>query len=151
MSRQRRSKWRCPTGGHRGNREEAKARQMPSCVAQNFFHDATGLRVGDAFFLAVMVVNEFGMIDAEEVEQGSVVIVWAYRIDDSFVSKFVGLAVSDAAFNAAARQPGAEALAVMIAAGFFGGAVIFGHWQAANFAAPMNDCRIEQPARFEVF
>src|SRR5213595_1348134 len=97
-----------------------------------------------------MVVNEFRVVEAEEVKQRRVVIVWADRIHDRLVPEFVGLAVDHAALDAAAREPTAEPLAVVIAPGLLGRAVIFGHGQPADLAAPMDDRGVEQAARLEV-
>src|SRR6266536_2389328 len=121
-----------------------------SCVSQNLAYDATGFSVGDAFLLAVVLVNEFGVVDAEKVEERGVIIVRADRIADGFVPEFVGLAVCHPALDPAARKPGAEPLAVVIAPGFLGGPVVFGDGQPADLAAPMDDRRIEQAARLQV-
>src|SRR5205823_13357416 len=82
-------------------------------------------------------------------KQRRVVIVWADRIHDRLVPEFVGLAVGHAALDAAAREPTAEPLAVVIAPGLLGGAVVLGHGQPADLAAPMDDRRVEQAARLE--
>src|SRR5438309_10326447 len=83
-------------------------------------------------------------------KQRRVVIVWADRIHDRLVPEFVGLAVGHAALDAAAREPTAEPLAVVIAPGLLGRAVIFGDGQPADLAAPMDDRGVEQTARLEV-
>src|SRR5882762_10207710 len=83
-------------------------------------------------------------------KQRRVVIVWADRIHDRLVPEFVRLAVGHAAFDTAAREPTAEPLAVVIAPGLLGRAVIFGHGQSADLATPMDDRGVEQAARLEV-
>src|SRR5439155_23516775 len=128
-----------------------KSALLTSCVAQNLLHHAARLAVGDAFFLSVVMVKEFGVIEAEKVQECRVIIIRAHRIDRGLVAKLVGLAVNHAAFEAAACDPCAEALAVVIAPGFLGGAMVLSHRQTAYFAAPMDNGRIEQAARFEVF
>src|SRR4051812_8037540 len=83
-------------------------------VGQDFFYDAAWFAVGDSFFLAVVVVKEFGVIEAEEVEQGGVIIVRTHGVNDGFVPEFVGFAVGHAAFDSTAGEPGAKALAIMV-------------------------------------
>src|SRR5882762_6214292 len=83
-------------------------------------------------------------------KQRRVVIVWADRIHDRLVPEFVRLAVGHAALDAAAREPTAEPLAVVIPPGLLGRAVIFGHGQPADLAAPMDDRGVEQAERLEV-
>src|SRR5437660_6459120 len=79
------------------------------------------------------------------------VIIRTHRIDRGLVPKFVSLTVNQAALEPAACDPGAEALAVVIAPGLFDGSVVLSHRQTADFAAPMDNCSVEQAARFEIF
>ena len=83
-------------------------------------------------------------------KQRRVVIVWADRIHDRLVPELVGLAVGHAALDPATCKPTAEALAVVIAPGLLSRAVIFGHGQPADLAAPMDDRGVEQAARLEI-
>ena len=71
-------------------------------------------------------------------------------VHDSLVAKLVRCAIDHSAFDSAAGQPGGEALPVVIASGFFCRAVILGHWQTANFAAPMHNRRVQQAASLEI-
>src|SRR5207244_12102108 len=64
--------------------------------------------------------------------------------------KLVGLAIGHTALDPATREPTAEPLAVVIASGLLGGAVVLGHGQPADFATPMDDGCVEQTARLEV-
>src|SRR2546421_8788234 len=96
------------------------------------------------------MVKKFGVVEAEEVQQRGVIIIRADRIDDCFVSELIGFAVSHAALNPAAGEPTAEALSVVIASGFLGRAVILGHGQPPDLAAPMDNRGVEQTAPLEV-
>src|SRR5689334_12672692 len=95
--------------------------------AADLRYNAARLRVGDALLLTVVMVDELRVFEAEEVEQGGVIIVRADRVRHGLVPELVGFAVDHAAFKAAAGHPGTEALAVVVAAGFFSGTMIFRH------------------------
>src|SRR6267378_3380410 len=91
------------------------------------------------------------MVEAEEVKQRGVIIIRADGIYGRLVAELVGLAVDHTALDAAACEPTAEALAVVIAPGLLGRAVVFGHGQSPDLAAPMHNRGIKQAARLEVF
>src|SRR3989442_176888 len=135
---------------HAGQRTLTSNPAPLSSVPQNLLHDAAGFGVGDAFFLAVVEVEEFRVIEAEEVKQRGVIIVRADRIHDRLVPELVGFAVGHAALDPAAREPTAEPLAIVIAPGLLGRAVVLGHRKPADLAAPMDDRGVEQAARLEV-
>ncbi len=65
-------------------------------------------------------------------------------IFDGVEADLVGRAVDDAPLDAAAGQPGAEALRVVVAA------VGLGAGRAAELGAPDDDRLVEQPALLEV-
>src|ERR1041385_1710560 len=50
------------------------------CVAKNLLNDAAGLVVGNVLLLAVEEISQFSMIEAEEVQQGGMVMIRTYRI-----------------------------------------------------------------------
>src|ERR1041384_2895483 len=122
-----------------------------SRVLQNLLHDTAWLAVGNALFLAVVEVKELGMVQAEEVEQCGVIIVRADRIPGGLVPELVGLAIRHATLDAAAREPTAESLTVVIAPGLLGRAVVLGHGQPADLATPMKYRGVEESSRLEVF
>ena len=113
-------------------------------------HHAARFAVGEALALPVLMVGQARVVEAEEMHQRGVVIVRAHRIDDRLVTELVRPAVGHAALEPAAGHPTGEALAVVVAAGLLGRAVVLGHRQAPNLAAPMDDGRVEQAARLEV-
>ncbi len=64
--------------------------------------------------------------------------------------QFVGRAVNVAAFEAAAGDPHAEAVGVVIAADSSGTRVVLNDRQPTHFAAPVNDRRIEQTPLLQI-
>ena len=78
-------------------------------------------------------------------EEGGLIIVGGDFVDGGAVADFVSFTVDGAALEAATGEPGAEALAVVVAAGFAAG---LHDWQPADFAAPMDNGAVEQAALF---
>ena len=136
------------TGGNEGTEACRLHRQLR---AEDFPDDTARLCVGDSLVLAIVMVNKLRVIQAEQVQECGVVIVWTDRIDRGFVAKFVGLPVNGPALDAATGEPGAETLAIMIAAGFRGSAMVLSHGQSANLTTPMNDGGVEQTSRLQIF
>src|SRR5204863_10023512 len=66
------------------------------------------------------------------------------------VAELVSRAIGHAALDPAAREPTAEPLAIVIAPGLLGRAVVLGHGQPADLAAPVHNRGVEQAARLEV-
>ena len=91
--------------------------------------------------------RERGVVEAEEVQQGGVVVGVSDDVLDRLVAELVGLAVDVAGLEAAAGEPHAEAVGVVIAADVL---LVLDHRQAAHLAAPVDDGRVEQPALLEV-
>src|SRR5678815_1235102 len=121
-----------------------------SCVAQNLFHHAARFGVGDALFLAIVKIDQLGMIEPEQVQERGMVIVRTHGIDDRLVAKFVRGPVDRPALKAASRDPRTEALSIMVPSRLLGGAMIFRDGQPSNLTAPMNDGRVQEAARLEV-
>ena len=69
---------------------------------------------------------------------------------DGVVAELVGLAVRDAAFDAAAGHPHREAADVVVAPAFGLIDVALGHRRAAEFAAPDDERVVEHAALLEV-
>lgn len=84
-------------------------------------------------------------------EHRGVQIVNASRILFGSEPKFVGRPVNGTPFDAAARQPHAETVMVMIASQFrVAIATEFHRWGATKFAAPQHQRFVEQPALLQV-
>src|SRR5262245_2417587 len=90
------------------------------------------------------------MVNPEESEDGSVVIVDVNRIADDVVAKIIGFAVHLAGFDAAAGQEHGEATAMMIAAVVRGGESALAVDGAAELAAPDHQRVVEHAAAFQV-
>ena len=65
---------------------------------------------------AVVAVRQLRVVEAEQVQDGGVQVVDADAIDGGLVADLVGLAVVDAALDAAAGEPGREGVRVVVAA-----------------------------------
>ena len=83
----------------------------------------------------------------EQVQDRRVQVVDVDGVDGGGVADLVGLAVADAALDAAAGHPDGEAVRVVVAAGLLAG---LGDRQAAELAAPDHQRLVEQPALVEV-
>ena len=70
---------------------------------------------------AAVVVGELGVVEAELVEEGGLIIVGGDLVDSGTVADFVGFAVDGAGLEAAAGEPSGEALAIVVAARFAAG------------------------------
>ena len=84
------------------------------------------------------------MVDAEQVEHRGVEVVDGDDVLDREVAEVVGLAVADAALDAAAGQAHGEALDVVVAA------VALGHGGAPELAAPDDERVVEHAALLQV-
>src|SRR5438132_8932277 len=82
---------------------------------QNLVYN-TALHVGETEVPALELVRQALVVDAEEVEHGSVQVMHLDDIFDGVVAQLIGAAVRDAALDAAAGQPDGEALDVVVAA-----------------------------------
>src|SRR6185503_17196630 len=131
-------------------RETSQAQPAASSLLQDLLHHAAWLGIGDAFLLAIVMVEELRVVEPEQMQQCCVIIIRTHRIHDRLVSELVGFAVGHAALEAATGDPGAEALSVMVAASLLGFAMILSDRQSANLAAPMNNRRVQEAARLEV-
>src|SRR2546425_10827435 len=110
-----------------GDTADWKSALRASCVAKNLLHDPARLAIGNAFFLAVVEINQLGVVEAEKVQERGVVIIRAHRIDRGLVAKLVGFAINHAAFEAATCDPRAETLAVVVAPCFLCRAMVLSH------------------------
>src|SRR5207244_6535665 len=83
-------------------------------------------------------------VEAELVQDRGVDVGDVVPVRDGVEAQLVGGAVDDAPLDAAAGQPGTEALRVVVAA------VGLGARRAAELGAPDDDRLLEHPAPFEV-
>src|SRR5882762_1754668 len=97
--------------------------------------------VGQSEIAALEAIAELRMIEAEQVEDGSMQIVDVDLILRGVEAKIIGLAQRESCFDATAGQPIGEAIGVMIAPVVSA----LDHGGAAKFAAP-NHQRIFQEA-----
>ena len=72
--------------------------------------------VGEAEIAARVAVGEFLVVEAHQVQNRCVQVVYVYGLFNSFEAEFVGCAVHVAATNAAAREPHGKAVVVVVAA-----------------------------------
>jgi len=114
-------------------------------LPNNLLHHAGGAVVGEFLGLAAVVVCELGVVEAELVEEGGLVIVGGDLIDDGAVADFVGFTIDGAGLEAAAGDPGTKALAIVVAAGFASG---LHNRQPSDLATPMDDGAVEKAALF---
>ena len=117
---------------------------------EEFCDDAGGLVIGKSKLLTVALISELFVVEAEEAEQGRVVIVVSDDVFDGVMAPFVGFAVDAAAFEAAAGEPHGEAKGVVVATAFFATGVVLENGETAHFAAPMDDSGLEEAEGFEV-
>ena len=110
--------------------------------------------VGEAEVAAGVVVGEFLVIEAEEVENGGLEIVDVDGVFGGGEAEFVGGAVDVTALHSTAGHPHGEAVVVVVAAFMvpaFGSRL--GHFHgggAAEFAAPDDEGFVEEAALFEI-
>ena len=89
-------------------------------------------------------------VEAEQVQQRRVVVEVMNHIFDRLVPQFVRRTVNVAAFEAAAGDPHAEAVCIVIAPDSRWARVVLDDRQPTHFAAPVNDGRIEQTALLQI-
>src|SRR6185369_2914329 len=82
-------------------------------------------------------------------QKRGLIVVWRDDVFRGAMTDFVGVAVSHAAFDAAAGEPDGESLAIVIAAGDLV-EFAFDDGEPANLAAPMHDGGVEQATLLEI-
>src|SRR5439155_6954311 len=107
-------------------------------LGEHFF-DEVAVDVGEAEVAALEAVGEALVVEAEEVEDGSLEVVDVVLFLDGGEAEVVGLA-NNALSDAAAGDPHGEGVDVMVAAD---GDADLAHRRAAEFAAP-DDERVFQ-------
>lgn len=110
--------------------------------------------VGESEVASSVAVGEFFVVEAEEVEDGCLEVVYVYAVFDGLESEFVGAAVDGSAFDAAACEYGGEAPVVVVAAVDFtsvcAGLRHFDDGCSAEFTGEDDECLIEEATFFEV-
>src|SRR5688500_10080749 len=109
--------------------------------------------VGEAEVAALVAEGEPFVLETQQVKDRRIEVVHGHGILGDVVAEWVGGTESDAAFDAAAGEPEAEGVAVVIAArarllAALVGAL--GHWRAAELGGPHDQRRVEQAAVLEV-
>jgi len=94
-------------------------------------------------------IGEAFVVDAEQVQQRGLKIMDVDGAFDGAHAEFVAGAVGDTAFHATASHPKGEGVRVMVTAPL--GAIVdvaLEEGRAAEFAAPNDECVVEQAALF---
>src|SRR4051794_25209646 len=102
--------------------------------SDDFANHSRGAAVYKSLFAAGVLIDKLLVIDAKLVKHGGLIIMRRDDVFNGLVSELVGLAESHSAAEAAASEPDAEALAVVIAAGLAVEAS-FGNRQTPNLSA----------------
>src|SRR6185369_902751 len=117
---------------------------------EQLFDDAAGLAVEEGLFSRIACERQFRGGEAEEVHEGGVVVVVGDDVFHRVVAEFVGRAVDVAAFDAAAGEPGGEAVGVMVAADFFTACIVLNDGKPAHLAAPVDERRLQKAAALQI-
>src|SRR4051794_7170974 len=110
-------------------------------------HDAEVVRQPEV--AAVVAVGQLRVVEPEQGEDGRVQVVDVHAVDFGPGTGFVGGPVDRAALDAAAGQPAAGGLAVVVAAGLAVALAVAGDG-AAELAAPDDQRLVQHPALLEV-
>jgi hypothetical protein len=114
--------------------------------------DDVAVDVGEAVVAALEAVGEAFVVEAEEVHDGGLEVVDVDLVFGDLEAHFVGGAVAEAAFDAAAGHEEGEAVGEVVAAeDFGGGGATFAEGSAAEFATPDDEGVFQETALFEVF
>src|SRR5688500_19672712 len=92
-------------GGVTSSRMSGPAEFVGTYLGQNLANDVGFLDAGELVIEAAVEIGEFGVVEAQKVQNGGVEVADVVAVFDRFVAQLVGLAVGDAAFDAAAGQP----------------------------------------------
>ena len=97
-----------------------------------------------------VTVNEFGVIESEQMKHGRVQVVQMDNAVDRLVAKLVGGAVSQSASRPAAGQPSRVAFGVVVSPFGFFTVENLGLRRSAEFSRPQHKRVFEQSALSEV-
>ena len=93
--------------------------------------DDLSLHVGQPHFAAGVPVGQLLVVEAKQVQNRGMPVVYVYRVFDGLVSVVVSLAIREARLDTAAGHPDRVAFVVMVAA-----VAVLGVRSAAELAAP---------------
>src|SRR5678816_106035 len=115
-------------------------------VSGDQWADHFAMNVGQAPINAVMTEDEFFVVDSQQVQNSSMLIVTIHWIIGHFVRPFIALAIAGTALEPTTGHPTGKCKRVMIAPFT---ALAAGH--AAKFGRPNHDRILEQATRLKVF
>ena len=109
--------------------------------------------IRQTFIAADVIEGQSFVIETQLMQNRGVQIGRLSAVRDSPISKIVGCSIRLTSANAAAGKPDAEAIGMMIAAfdaGCLVAVALLGAGRSTELTAPLNQCRIQQAALFEV-
>ena len=104
------------------------------------------VHVGESSLDAIVFEGEGFVIEAKEVEDGGIEVVDGKDVLHCLVTEFIGSAVAHPGLDACSREPGSEAVGVVVAP--FRSLLKHGH--AAEFSTPDHQGVLEEPALLEI-
>src|SRR5438105_3959308 len=113
---------------------------------EGLVHDAAA-RAGETLVESLVEIRELFVLQAHQVQDGSVQVGDVAAALDGVEAELVGGADGLATLHARARQPDAEAERVVIAAKF---AHAFTRWRAAELTAPYQQRLVPQSGALQV-
>ncbi len=117
---------------------------------EDLFHHAGLFVVGEGEGGVVALERQLGVVEAEKVEEGGVVVVMAHGFSDGFVSKLIGFAVDTTGFETASGDPHSESVGVVIPSDDLPTSIMLNHGESPHFTAPMDNGGIEESACFQI-
>ena len=106
-----------------------------------FFHNFAK-DIGKTEVAALKTVGQLGVVEPKELKHGRMQVMDVDFVAGCVETEFIGLAESDAWFDAAASQPHGETVRMMIPPVI----AALNHGCAAEFSTPDDQCVFEQPA-----
>jgi hypothetical protein len=108
------------------------------------------VNIGQAEISPAVAVNEFGVIESEQMEHRRVEVVQMDNAVDRLVAKLVGGTVSQSASRSATGQPSCVAFGVVVSPFGFFTVENLGLRRSAEFSRPQHKRVFEQSALSEV-
>ena len=108
------------------------------------------MNVGESSLDSVVIVGESFVIDAEEVQDGGVVVVPMDGFVDGFPADFVGCSPVESGFESTAGHPDGESVHIMISTGSDDEFAGLSEGCASEFCGTENEGIVKQSAFFEV-
>ena len=127
-----------------------KLRPLLESYARISLTTRSGLDAGQLGLKALEVVGEPLVVDAEQVQERGLEVSDVHRVFNNVVGELVGFAMDDAALDAAARHPEAEAARVMVAAVVGRSELALGVDRSPELAAPEDEGVFEEASLFEI-